>query len=98
VTNEAITAVLGVTVKNFGCSLRGKEFPVRKKAARKAMHSREFQHLFAPSLENEHPPVYDFALAVSVSFLMADIDSPRGGVIRVQPQNLVSLSQTLHSR
>jgi hypothetical protein len=38
-------------------------------------------------------------LAVSVSFfLIADIDSPRGGVIRVQPQNLLSLSQTLHSR
>ena len=37
-------------------------------------------------------------LAVSVSFfLIADIDSPRGGVIRVQPQNLTSLSQTLHA-
>jgi hypothetical protein len=35
-------------------------------------------------------------LAVSASFfLIADIDSPRGGVIRVQPQNLISLSQTL---
>jgi hypothetical protein len=35
-------------------------------------------------------------LAVSVSFfLIADIDSPRRGVIRVQPQNLMSLSQTL---
>ena len=37
-------------------------------------------------------------LAVSVSFfLIADIDSPRGGVIRVQPQNLVSLSQNLQA-
>jgi hypothetical protein len=37
-------------------------------------------------------------LAVSASFfLIADIDSPRGGVIRVQPQNLVSLSQTLRA-
>jgi hypothetical protein len=37
-------------------------------------------------------------LAVSVSFfLIADIDSPRGGVIRVQPQNLVSLSQSLQT-
>jgi len=37
-------------------------------------------------------------LAVSVSFfLIADIDSPRGGVIRVQPQNLVSLSQSLQA-
>jgi hypothetical protein len=35
-------------------------------------------------------------LAVSVSFLLiADIDSPRGGLIRVRPQNLVRLSQTL---
>jgi hypothetical protein len=38
-------------------------------------------------------------LTVSASFfLIADIDSPRGGVIRVQPQNLVSLSQTLPAR
>jgi hypothetical protein len=37
-------------------------------------------------------------LAVSVSFfLIADIDSTRGGLIRVQPQNLVSLSQSLGS-
>jgi len=37
-------------------------------------------------------------LAVSVSFfLIADIDSPLGGVIRVQPQNLLSVVQTLHS-
>jgi hypothetical protein len=37
-------------------------------------------------------------LAVSVSlFLIADIDSPRGGVIRVQPQNLISLSQSLRT-
>lgn len=35
-------------------------------------------------------------LLVSMSFfLIADIDSPRGGVIRVQPQNLVSLSDSL---
>jgi hypothetical protein len=37
-------------------------------------------------------------LAVSVSFfLIADIDSPRAGVIRVHPQNLISLSLTLHA-
>jgi hypothetical protein len=37
-------------------------------------------------------------LAVSLSFfLIADIDSPRGGVIRVQPQNLISLSQSLQA-
>lgn len=37
-------------------------------------------------------------LAVSLSFfLVADIDSPRGGLIRVQPQNLQSLSQSLQA-
>jgi len=36
---------------------------------------------------------------VSISFcLIADIDSPRGGVVRVRAENLVSLSQSLHSR
>jgi hypothetical protein len=36
-------------------------------------------------------------LVVSVSFfLIADIDSPRAGLIRVRPQNLTSLSQSLH--
>lgn len=35
-------------------------------------------------------------LAVSVSFLLiADIDSPQGGLIRVAPQNLISLADTL---
>jgi hypothetical protein len=34
-------------------------------------------------------------LAISISFfLIADIDSPRGGLIRVHPQNLISLSQS----
>jgi hypothetical protein len=34
---------------------------------------------------------------VSISFfLMADIDSPRRGIIRVIPQNLISLSESLH--
>jgi hypothetical protein len=37
-------------------------------------------------------------LSVSLSFfLIADIDSPRAGVIRVQPQNLISLSQSLQA-
>ena len=36
-------------------------------------------------------------LVVAISFfLIADIDSPRGGIIRVRPQNLVSLSESLH--
>ena len=35
-------------------------------------------------------------LVVSITFmLIADIDSPRGGFIRVHPQNLVSLSESL---
>jgi hypothetical protein len=35
-------------------------------------------------------------LAVSFAFfLIADIDSPRGGAIRVKPQNLISLEQSL---
>jgi hypothetical protein len=35
-------------------------------------------------------------LSLSVAFLLiADIDSPRGGLIHVPPQNLVSLSQSL---
>ena len=37
-------------------------------------------------------------LAVSISFfLIADIDSPRRGLIRVQPQNLINLSQSLQA-
>lgn len=36
-------------------------------------------------------------VAVSISlFLISDLDSPRGGAIRVAPQNLISLSQSLH--
>ncbi len=38
-----------------------------------------------------------FPLAVSVSlFLVSDIDSPRRGIIRVRPENLISLSESLH--
>ncbi len=37
-------------------------------------------------------------LVVSVAFLLiADIDSPRGGLIHVAPQNLVSLGASLHN-
>jgi hypothetical protein len=36
-------------------------------------------------------------LVLAISFLLlADIDSPRGGFIQVRPQNLISLSQSLH--
>jgi len=38
-------------------------------------------------------------ISASVSFfLIADLDSPHGGAIRVAPQNLTSLSQTLSAR
>lgn len=38
-------------------------------------------------------------LAVSIAFcLISDLDSPRGGAIRVAPQNLLSLSQSLHGQ
>jgi hypothetical protein len=39
--------------------------------------------------------VLPFLVSVAL-FLIADIDSPRTGVIHVAPQNLVSLSQSLH--
>ena len=36
-------------------------------------------------------------LIISISFcLIADIDSPRGGFVRVRPQNLLSLAHSLH--
>jgi hypothetical protein len=41
--------------------------------------------------------VLPFVLAIAF-FLIADIDSPRGGVIRVLPRNLTSLSQSLHKQ
>jgi hypothetical protein len=38
-------------------------------------------------------------LVLSIAlFLIADIDSPRKGVIRVSPQNLISLAESLHAR
>ncbi len=38
-------------------------------------------------------------LIVSISFLLiADIDSPRGGVIRLVPHNLIALSQSIKAR
>jgi hypothetical protein len=36
-------------------------------------------------------------IVVSIAFcLIADIDSPRGGIIRVRPQNLEIVAQSLH--
>ena len=38
-------------------------------------------------------------LIVSISFLLiADIETPRGGLIRVHPENLLCLSQSLRSQ
>jgi hypothetical protein len=38
-------------------------------------------------------------LLVAIAFfLIADMDSPRGGLIRVRPQNLVSLSDSLRGQ
>ena len=38
-------------------------------------------------------------IAVSITFfLISDLDSPRGGPIRVAPQNLISLSQSLQAK
>jgi hypothetical protein len=38
-------------------------------------------------------------IVVSISFfLISDIDSPRGGIIHVSPQNLTILSRSLHGR
>jgi hypothetical protein len=43
-------------------------------------------------------PFFILPLGLSISFLLiADIDCPRGGLIRVSPRNLVSLSQSLHA-
>jgi hypothetical protein len=41
--------------------------------------------------------ILPIALSVSL-FLIADIDSPRRGIIRLQPQNLESLAESLHSQ
>ena len=41
--------------------------------------------------------VLPIALSITL-FLIADVDSPRGGVIRVRPQNLESLVESLHSQ
>lgn len=39
--------------------------------------------------------IFPFVISVSF-FLIADIDSPRGGVIRIKPQNLIVLKKALN--
>jgi hypothetical protein len=52
----------------------------------------------ARNLEAERFLLLALPLAMSISFfLIADIDSPRRGVIRVDPRNLLSLSESLTS-
>ena len=49
-----------------------------------------------PHFESEAGFLLILPLALSISFfLIADIDSPRGGMIRINPQNLSSLAASL---
>jgi hypothetical protein len=41
--------------------------------------------------------IFPFVTSVSF-FLIADIDSPRGGVIRIEPRNLITLQKSLESK
>jgi hypothetical protein len=41
--------------------------------------------------------IFPFVTSISF-FLIADIDSPRGGVIRIEPRNLMTLKQNLNSK
>ena len=52
----------------------------------------------AHSFRQEAVVLLVLPLVVSISFfLIADIDSPRGGLIRVTPQNLISLAESLRA-
>jgi hypothetical protein len=49
------------------------------------------------SFEENHGVVLILPLIISIAFLLiADIDTPRRGMIHVPPQNLISLSVTFH--
>jgi hypothetical protein len=41
--------------------------------------------------------IFPFVISMSF-FLIADIDSPRGGVIRIEPRNLITLQKNLESK
>jgi hypothetical protein len=41
--------------------------------------------------------IFPFVTSVSF-FLIADIDSPRGGVIRIEPRNLITLQNSLRTK
>ena len=52
----------------------------------------------AHNVKTERQLLLVLPLVVSITFmLIADIDSPRGGLIRVYPQNLTNLSESLHA-
>lgn len=60
-----------------------------------------FVNLLLGYRERRTDPLVLFALPLAISislFLIADIDSPRAGLIRVTPANLLHLSETLHLR
>ena len=49
--------------------------------------------------QTHHRAFIILPLALSIAFfLISDIDSPRRGAIRVVPQNLLSLAQSLHTQ
>jgi len=53
----------------------------------------------AKNAPNKSRLLWVLPLVVAIAFLLiADIDSPRSGVIRVTPQNLLSLSESLHAQ
>jgi len=41
--------------------------------------------------------IFPFVISVSF-FLIADIDSPRGGVIRIEPRNLITLQKVINPK
>ena len=48
--------------------------------------------------ENEPVVLLVLPLIISIAFfLIAEIDSPGGGIVRIGPQNLVSLSESLQA-
>lgn len=54
--------------------------------------------LGAAKVKGEFKLLLVLPLVVAIAFfLIADIDSPRGGVIRLQPQNLIALSRSLRA-
>jgi len=53
----------------------------------------------AESVKSESVLLMVLPFVFSIAFLLiADIDSPRGGFIRVRPQNLISLAETLRAQ